>query len=137
MYCSATHYILHIYVCVSVCVYVCIRISISRSVMSDSLQPHGLQLSRFPCAWDSPGKSIGVGSHFLLQGIYPTQGSNPGHLQCRQILYHLSHQGSPYILTIHICEFPGEGNIDSLQNSGLENSMDCIVHRVSNLDTNE
>uniref|UniRef100_A0A8B9YL87 Nucleophosmin n=1 Tax=Bos mutus grunniens TaxID=30521 RepID=A0A8B9YL87_BOSMU len=37
----------------------------------------------------------GVGCHALLQGIFPTQGSNPGLLHCRQILYHLSHQGSP------------------------------------------
>ena len=44
---------------------------------------------------DSPGKNTGVGCHALLQGIFPTQGSNPGLPQCRQILYHLSHQGSP------------------------------------------
>ena len=37
---------------------------------------------------------IGVGCHFLLQGIFPTQGSNPGLLHCRQTLYHLSHQGN-------------------------------------------
>ena len=36
---------------------------------------------------ESPGKSTGVGSHFLLRGILPTQGSNPGLLRCRQILY--------------------------------------------------
>ena len=46
------------------------------------------------CPWNSPGKNTGVGSHSLLQGIFPTQGSNPGLLLCRQILYHLSHQGS-------------------------------------------
>ena len=46
------------------------------------------------CSWNSPGKNIGVGCHSLLQRIFPTQGSNPGLLQCRQILYHLSHQGS-------------------------------------------
>ena len=39
------------------------------------------------CPWDSPGKNTGVGCHFLLQGIFPTQGSNPGLLHCRQILY--------------------------------------------------
>ena len=38
-----------------------------------------------------PGKSTGVGCHFLLQGIFPTQGSNSGFPHCRQILYHLSH----------------------------------------------
>ena len=45
--------------------------------------------------WDFLGKSSGVGCHFLLQGIFPTQGSNPGLLHCRQTLYCLSHQGSP------------------------------------------
>ena len=48
--------------------------------------------------WNSPGKNTGVGSHSLLQGIFPTQGLNPGLLHCRQILYQLSHQGSPRIL---------------------------------------
>ena len=47
---------------------------------------------------DSLGKNTGVGCHALLQGIFLTQGSNPGLLHCRQILYHLSHQGSPRIL---------------------------------------
>ena len=45
--------------------------------------------------WNSPGKNTGVGSHSLLQGIFPTQGLNPGLLRCRQILYQLSYQGSP------------------------------------------
>ena len=44
---------------------------------------------------DSPGKNSGVGCHALLQGIFPSQGLNPGLPHCRQILYHLSHQGSP------------------------------------------
>ena len=44
---------------------------------------------------DSPGKKTGVGCHSLLQGIFPTQGSNPGLSHCGWILYHLSHQGSP------------------------------------------
>ena len=44
---------------------------------------------------ESPGKNTGVGCQALLQGIFPTQGSNPGLLHCRQILYHLSHQRSP------------------------------------------
>ena len=52
---------------------------------------------------DSPGKNIGVGCLALLQGIFPTQGLNPGLLHCRWILYHLSHQGSPnmYISNIN------------------------------------
>ena len=44
---------------------------------------------------ESPGKKTGVGCHAHLQGIFPTRGSNPGLLHCRQILYHLSHQGRP------------------------------------------
>ena len=46
---------------------------------------------------DSPGKNTGVGFHALLQGIFPIQGLNPGLPHCRQILYHLGHQGSPFI----------------------------------------
>ena len=46
---------------------------------------------------DSPGKSTGVGCHALLQGVFPTQGLNPDLPHCRQILYRLSHQGSPRI----------------------------------------
>ena len=64
------------------------KISENHSVMSDSLQPHGLY-----SPWNSPGQNTGVGSHSLLQGIFPTQGSNPGLLHCRWILYQLSHQG--------------------------------------------
>ena len=44
---------------------------------------------------DFPGNSTGVGCHFLLQGIFLTQGLNPGLPRCRQTLYHLSHQGNP------------------------------------------
>ena len=44
--------------------------------------------------WNSPGKNTEVGCHSLLLGIFPTQGSNLGLLHCRQILYHLSYQGS-------------------------------------------
>ena len=66
----------------------------SRSVVSDSLQPHGPY-----SPWNSPGQNTGVGSLSLLQGIVPgivpTQGSNPGLLHCRCILYQLSHKGSP------------------------------------------
>ena len=67
----------------------------SRSVVSDSLRPHGLGLTRLLCPWDSPGQNTGVGGHSLLQGIFLTQGLNPGLLHCQRILYRLSHQGSP------------------------------------------
>ena len=46
---------------------------------------------------NSPGKNTGVGSHSLLRGIFPTQGLNLGLPHHRQVLYHLSHQGSPCI----------------------------------------
>ena len=65
----------------------------SRSVVSDSLRPRVLY-----SPWDSPGQNTGVGSLSLLQGIFPTQGLNPGHLHCRWILYQLNHKGSPRIL---------------------------------------
>ena len=65
---------------------------LSRSVMSDSLQPHELYPTMLLCPWDSPGKNNGVDYHFLLQGIFPTQGSNPDLPHCRQTLYRLSHQ---------------------------------------------
>ena len=61
-------------------------------VMSDSLQPRGLQPARLLCPWDSPGKSTGAGCHFLLWGIFLTQELNPCLLHCREILYLLSHQ---------------------------------------------
>ena len=63
---------------------------LSRSVMSDSLRPHGPQSARLLCPQDSPGKNTGVGCHALLQGIFQTQVWSPGLLHCRQILYHLS-----------------------------------------------
>ena len=65
----------------------------SRSVVSDPLRPHGLY-----SPWYSPGQNTGVGSLSLLQGIFPTQGSDLGLLHCRRILYQLSHKGSPRIL---------------------------------------
>ena len=66
--------------------------------MSNSLQSHGLyNPPAFSILGDSPGKNTAVGCHPLLQGIFPTQACNPGLLHCRQILYHLSHQGSPYM----------------------------------------
>ena len=65
------------------------------SVVTDSLQPYGLSPARLLCPWDSPGKDTGVGCLALLQGIFPTQGSNLGLMHGRWILHQLSHQGSP------------------------------------------
>ena len=65
----------------------------SHSVMSDSLQPHGLYNP-----WNPPGQNTGVESLSLLQEIFPIQGLNPGLLHYRRILCQLSHKGSPRIL---------------------------------------
>ena len=61
--------------------------------MSDCLWPHGLY-----SPWNSPCQNAGMVNLSLLQGIFPTQGWNPGLPHCRQILYQLSHKGSPRIL---------------------------------------
>ena len=58
---------------------------------------HRLYPTRLFCPWHSLGRNTGVGSHSLLQAIFLPQGLNPGLLNCRQILYHLSHWGSPII----------------------------------------
>ena len=88
---------IYIYVCVCVCVCVCVYVYVqqcqvlgcfclfSHSVVSNSLRP---------CPWDSPGRNIEVGCHFLLQGIFLTQGLNLCLLYYRWILYSLSHRGS-------------------------------------------
>ena len=76
------------------------------SVVSDSLQPYGLQPSRLLCPWDSLGNNTGVGCHALLQGLFPTQGSNPcllGVLHWQQVLYHQHHLGSPVQLNSLFC----------------------------------
>ena len=59
-----------------------------------------VQPTRLLCSWTSPGKNTAVGRHFLLQGIFPTQGSNSSLLCCRQILYCLSHQVRPRFMFI-------------------------------------
>ena len=61
--------------------------------MTNSLRPRGVY-----SPWNSPGQNTGVGSLSLLQGIFPTQGLNPGLVHCGQILYQLSHKGSSRIL---------------------------------------
>ena len=75
-------------------IYGCV--CVIHSVMSYSLQPHGLFPTRLLCPWNSLGKNTGVNCHSLLQGIFLTQGSNSGLLHCRQILYHLSYREVPW-----------------------------------------
>ena len=64
-------------------------VSAGRSAVSDSSRPQGLDSPR-----NSPGQNTGVGSLSLPQGIFPTQGMNPGLPHYRRILHQLSHKGS-------------------------------------------
>ena len=94
------------------------------SVMSDSLRPRGLFSS-----WNSPGQNTGVGSLFLLQGIFPTQGSNTGLPHCRWILYQLRvqerySQTKDINLELISRKIPWGRHGNSLQYSCLENPMD-------------
>ena len=97
-------YYIYIYIYVHVCVCMCMCCVLSCSFMSDSLWSHELQATGLLCPWDFPGKNSGVGCHALLQGIFPSQGSNSSllHLQHWQAgsLPH-SHLGSPHTY-IHI-----------------------------------
>ena len=88
----------------------------SCSGVSNSLQSHELY-----SPWDSQGQNIGVGSLSLLLGIFPTQGSNPGLLHCRRILYQLSHNGSPY-KHIYIIQMYGEYKLQDSVTKRVEES---------------
>ena len=92
----------------------------SRSVMSDSLWPHGLY-----SPWNSPGQNTGEGSHSLLQGIFPTQGLNPDLLHWRWILYQWSQQQSPRIL--EWVAYPFSSRSSRPRN---RTRVSCIVGRV-------
>ena len=79
----------YIYMCVCVYnihIYIYMQACSVISAMSDSLQPHGLQPAKPLCPWNFPGKNTEMGFHFLLQGIFPTQGLNSHLLHFRQIL---------------------------------------------------
>ena len=86
------------------CVYSC-------SVVSNSLWPHGLQPARLLCPWNYPGKNTEVGSHFLLQGIFPTQRSNPhilGLLLWQAGSLPLSHLGPTLMISSAKTLFPNK-----------------------------
>ena len=97
--CVYTVYVNYIYtnVCISVYISMYMYISEGRSVVSYSLRPHGLY-----SPWTSPGQNTEVGGLSLLQGLFPTQESNPGLPHCSWILYQLSQKGSPYMY-IYMC----------------------------------
>ena len=98
------HIYTYVYICVYTCMHVCTHTYMHICIYTIHTKVKVAQscptLCDFmDCPWNSPGQNTGVGSLSLLQGISPTQGSNPGLTHCRWILYQLSHQGSP---TIHI-----------------------------------
>ena len=78
--------------CLTFYACVCVLVTLSCATFCDPVDcsPPG------SCQWDSLGTNTGVGYRFLLEGIFPTQGSNPGLLHCRRILYQLSHQRNPW-----------------------------------------
>ena len=122
--CQMAHIFLQLQLCLGKKHFIISKISIAFAVSKTSLQNWGIfdvinMDTRLCCAqllshvWlfdpmncclpsssvhvDPPSKNIGMGCYASLQGIFPTQGSNPGLPHCRQILYHLCHQGSPRI----------------------------------------
>ena len=93
--------------------------------------PWPVTCTRPLCPWDSPGKNTGVGFHFLLQGIFLTQGLNPGLPHCRQTLYPLSHQGSPdnYVLIVKgIYFFPIQLQLLRINAKELDNNEYLCMH---------
>ena len=69
---------------------------LTQQVLSDSLVTPRTITRQIPCPWDLPGKNTGVGCHFLLQGIFLTQGWNPHLLHWQVDSFALSQQGSPH-----------------------------------------
>ena len=75
---------------------------------------------------DSSGKNTGVRCPALLQGIFPIQGSNPGLQHCRQILYHLSHEGSPRILEWVVYPFSRESSPPRIKSGSPTLQIDSL-----------
>ena len=104
----------------------CLKWIVSCSVILNSLWPLELQPTGLLCPWDFPGKDTGVGCHFLLQGIFPTQGSNLGLLQYRQIPYLLGYEGSS--LLFHLRTNCGGGDEDN--RPPLKGPTHALLHSV-------
>ena len=95
--------------------------------MSNSVQPHGLQPARLRHPWDSPGKNTRVGCQAVLQGVFPAQGSNPSLLQCRRIIYCLSHHGAE---CIERCKLFRIGSDMCLKIGASRMTQDTVLHFV-------
>ena len=81
-----------VYACACACACVCVSLNRVQLFATPWTVP-----ARLLCPWNSPSKNTAVGSQYLLQGIFPTQGLNPGLPHFRQILYHLNQQQSPKV----------------------------------------
>ena len=101
----------------------------SCSVMSNSLWSHELYHTRLLCPWNSPGQNTGVGICSLLQGIFPTQGPNPGFPHCRWILYHLSYQWSPIYVCVCVCKHERKWNCYLLSHVWLFGTPWTVAHQ--------
>ena len=95
--------------------FVPINWEISQSISAQSLSCIWFFVTpwtaRLLCPCNSPDKNTGGGCHFLLQGIFPTQGSNAGLLHCRQTRYQLSHQGNQISLSTNIYQAKASDNM--------------------------
>ena len=92
--------------------------SISSSAKSDSLRPHGLQLTRLLCPGDSPGKNSGVGFHVFLQGIFLTQG--------------LSHKGSPFSFKMSLNNYSNLCSLGKLLKPVMTEVTKFLIHNILN-----
>ena len=92
--CTQIHTRVCVYICIKCCAVLCLVAQLNLTLCD----PMDCSLPGSSVHGDSPSKNNGVGCHTLLQGIFQTQGLNPGLLHCRQIMYSLSHKGSPRTL---------------------------------------
>ena len=97
--------------------------------MSDSWLTPWTVAHQLLCLWDFLGKNTGVGCHSLLQGIFPTQGSNLGLLYCRQIVYYLSPQGSPIIEKGFLQSLRGRKSVSWWEKSHPNMKRSCVTRR--------
>ena len=99
-----------------------IKVKVKVAQSRPTLWPHGLY-----SPWNSPGQNTRVSSHSLLLWLFPTQGSNPGLLHCRWILYQLSYEGSPlhYWLAKYDCSLV---HLRKFFIFSLNNSMTFFLH---------
>ena len=104
----------------------------SENLPNPGTEPRSLVLQADSLPSEPPGKpkNTGVDCHALLQGIFPTQGLNPGLLHCRRILYLPSHQGRPRTLEWVAYPFSRESSLIQKSNQGL---LHCrwIPHQLS------